>query len=121
MLAVWPASTAIISEWHKDAQAIFTRNWFGPGSGTGTSLIMTFFCSCDQYISQLCLKDAVSIPTGSQLPAFIVPYPFAGVILELGVFGERCECAFAASSTDADISTSTSKVWHTLECSIRQD
>jgi hypothetical protein len=26
MLTVWPASTAIMSEWHKDAQAIFTRN-----------------------------------------------------------------------------------------------
>lgn len=62
----------------------------------------------------------MSILTGSQLPAFIVPFPSTGVILVLEVFDERCECAFAASSTEADISATTSQVWCTSEITIKQ-
>jgi hypothetical protein len=32
------------SEWHSDADWIFTRNWLGAGEGFGMSLMTTFFC-----------------------------------------------------------------------------
>jgi hypothetical protein len=38
----------------------------------------------------------------------MVPYPSAAVILVFEVFADRCECALAASSTEAAIASTVS-------------